>query len=113
MRLSIAAAAAWLAWVGGCTSGSTSGSTDSGVDVAEEAPDLCDIDQFFDAGGVGGSCLRVAPTRCFPMCATGGCRCAGGPSGPTWTCTIDTSCLPDCGPLDGACATQEDGSPLG
>ena len=103
----------WVAWVtsglalGGITGcGGDGVATEAGApDVLEEAIDLCGA--FTSAGG---ACPRAGPTRCFPMCRTGGCFCRAGAGGPAWTCTTDTSCLPQCGPLDDACAASSPGT---
>jgi hypothetical protein len=56
--------------------------------------------EFTEAGA---PCPGVNPVRCFAMCATGGCSCRATPQGPRWSCTTDTSCQPDCAPIDDGC----------
>jgi hypothetical protein len=48
-------------------------------------------------------CPTPSPVRCFPMCDAGGCYCRPTPQGPRWTCTTDTTCLPDCAPINDGC----------
>jgi hypothetical protein len=82
----------------GCT-GDSGGTSDAGGDATMEAADICDM-----FTKVGDPCPQANPTRCFPMCDAGGCYCAVGMGGgPTWKCTSDFSCVPDCAPVDDAC----------
>ena len=64
----------------------------------EEAGTVCDT-----FNGTGKPCAPISDLRCFPLCATGGCMCSADPANPgkgIWTCTDDTSCIPEAGPVD-------------
>jgi hypothetical protein len=80
------------------------------ADATAESSDVC-----ASFTGADMPCPTASPTRCFPMCATGGCYCRGTPQGLRWSCVTDLSCTPDCGPLDDRCAPApgDDGAPPG
>jgi hypothetical protein len=70
--------------------------------LGEDAePILCT--EFTEAGA---PCPVPSPVRCFAECEAGGCYCREQGPGrpPVWECTVDLSCLPDCGPLDDGCS---------
>jgi hypothetical protein len=69
-----------------------------GGEVTDGGADICD--EFTEVGAV---CPRVSPVRCFALCDTGGCYCEATPQGPRWTCHTDTTCIPDCAPIDDGC----------
>lgn len=72
---------------------------DAGVEDAE--PVICT--EFTEAGA---PCPVASPVTCFQECEAGGCSCRerGPGQPPVWVCTVDTSCLPDCAPLDDGCS---------
>jgi hypothetical protein len=75
-------------------------------DASAEGSTLCD--EFTEAGA---PCSVASSVACFPMCEAGGCFCTVKPGvGPRWVCVTDTTCLPDCAPLDESCGGQADGS---
>jgi hypothetical protein len=103
------AAAVGLAGCGG--GGATS---DGGADATVPSDDggsgegpstLCD--EFTEAGA---PCPGVSALRCFPLCDAGGCYCrlTPGGGGPRWVCVNDTTCLPDCAPVDPECGAAGD-----
>ena len=73
----------------------------AGDDATYRAVDVCDA---FTAVGSVVSRPLASPVRCFPLCEVGGCSCRPTSAGPRWTCETDLSCIPDCGPIDDACA---------
>src|SRR5579883_2445284 len=82
----------------GCNGGGGA-SSDAGDDSTVEASDICGA--FTEAGA---RCPMVSPVRCFAECEAGGCYCRVGMGGtPTWTCVTDTTCMPDCAPVDPEC----------
>ncbi len=84
----------------------TSVESDAGASEGDSALDAASIcDDFTD---VGEPCPAAIPVTCFPMCE-GGCFCREMPGvGPRWVCMSDTTCLPDCAPVDEPCG-QDDG----
>jgi hypothetical protein len=86
----------------GCSETTASVVDASPLDAAL-APDPCDPDAFT---GVGSACPAASPLRCFPLCEAGGCSCNETDNGPRWACVTDLSCLPQCAPLDDACASD-------
>jgi hypothetical protein len=106
-RVSILSALA-IGVLGGCSSSSapddggadatTAGDSPSGA----EASTICD--EFTEAGA---PCPGASPLRCFPLCDAGGCYCRVTPGGgPHWVCVTDTTCLPDCAPIDPTCGSD-------
>lgn len=100
-----------------CSSNNSAGPSDaavvdeSDVCVVEEVePVICT--EFTEAGA---PCPAASPVRCFSECEAGGCYCREQAPGepPIWVCTVDTTCLPDCAPLDDGCSpvifTGDDG----
>jgi hypothetical protein len=83
--------------VAGCTGGSGAGMED-GADGGYRVVDICDA-----FTGVDTACPVASPVRCFAYCEAGGCYCSVTPAGARWSCTVDMSCMPDCGPLDDGC----------
>jgi hypothetical protein len=76
---------------------------------AEALGSICD--EFTEAGA---SCSVASAVACFPMCEAGGCFCTVKPGvGLRWVCVTDTTCLPDCAPLDESCGAQADGGAEG
>lgn len=96
-------AAALSIAIPGCST--NDGGAGDGMDGATEAnaPDPCDVDAFFTAGGNGGACFPVSNMACFAECTTGGCTCMRNPAGGDhglWKCVVDLSCVPDSAPFD-------------
>lgn len=106
-----------------CSSNNSAGPSDAATldeqDAGEEEasePIICT--EFTEAGA---PCPVASPVVCFQECEAGGCSCRerGPGQSPVWVCTVDTSCLPDCAPLDDGCSPviysgddgPEDGSP--
>jgi len=92
----------------GCSSSSPPG--DGGADATSppgdsasgDATTICD--EFTEAGAL---CPGASALRCFPICDAGGCFCRLTPGGgPRWVCVTDTTCLPDCAPVDPTCASD-------
>jgi hypothetical protein len=96
--LAVQALAALLCLAAGCTGGS-SAEADAGADAGYRTIDICDA-----FTGVDSVCPMASPVRCFAYCEAGGCYCSVTAAGARWSCVIDMSCTPDCGPLDDGCA---------
>ncbi|MEO6577195.1 MAG: hypothetical protein ABIP89_25325, partial [Polyangiaceae bacterium] len=99
--LTIAAALSFA--VPGCSSDDAAPTNTSDASADTAAPDPCDVDAFFAAGGNGGPCFPVSNMACFGECLTGGCTCTRNPAGGDhgiWKCVSDLSCVPDGGPFD-------------
>jgi hypothetical protein len=89
-----------------CThnSASPSDAASSGaIDAREDGGEPIVCTEFTEAGA---PCPTASPVRCFAECETGGCFCREQHPGepPVWVCTVDTSCMPDCAPLDDGCS---------
>jgi hypothetical protein len=82
-------------WGVGCSSDDSA--TNPGSDAGDSAVVKDPCDSFTTSGA---PCDQVSTRVCFPLCATGGCRCITNPQGTggIWQCTTDTSCFPDSAP---------------
>jgi hypothetical protein len=91
--------------IAACKSDSEASDAGGTGDASTETGTICD--EFTAAGE---ACAVASPIACFPMCEAGGCFCTVKPGvGPRWVCVTDTTCLPDCAPLDESCGPQADG----
>ena len=79
-----------------CACSTTTAPTDAGPDGSyDSGTDLCDVDQYFDAGGAGHACPFASARLCFHNmtdCPLQGCKCVATPMGPRWQCVTDESC---------------------
>jgi hypothetical protein len=92
-----------LAACGGDDTASDSGAdaTGGGAETSSGEAGATICDEFTEAGA---PCLGPSALRCFPLCDTGGYYCRATPGGGAhWVCVTDTTCLPDCAPIDEAC----------
>jgi hypothetical protein len=92
---------------------STNNASDAGPDAsADSGIDLCDLDQFFDAGGDKNPCPFASTQLCFHSmtdCPKQGCKCVATQMGPRWQCTTDESCK-DSGDDSGGDASADAGA---
>jgi hypothetical protein len=93
----------------GCNGGGSGGDGGPGdaTTPPEDGPAICN--EFTDAGL---PCPQASPVLCFQQCTTGGCSCSETPAGRVWVCHTDTSCLPDCAPIDDGCTQLPTGDAL-
>lgn len=82
-----------------CSRNSAAGDDGGSEDAPATVVDICDA-----FTGVGTACPLASPVQCFAECEAGGCFCRTTAEGPQWACVTDLSCIPDCGPIDDACA---------